>query len=90
MFYHAHGREELHFLFRFRAAHNFNHNLHCQAEPVGKGLTGCDVAQLLLAVGEFIKDFFWFYMAQFKSQMWAFSGLFFVQLDRGKDELNKK
>lgn len=33
-------------------------NLHCQAEPVGKGLTGCDAAQLLLTVGEFIRYFF--------------------------------
>lgn len=58
MFYHAHGREELHFLFHFCAARNFNHDLHCQAEPVDKGLTGCDSAQFLLAISKFIKDFF--------------------------------
>ena len=29
-----------------------------QVEPVGKSLTGCDVAQFLLAIGEFIKHFF--------------------------------
>lgn len=33
-----HGREELQFLIRFCSAHNFNHNLHCQTEPIDKGL----------------------------------------------------